>query len=162
MKIDHDKYDIFIFDLDRTLWDTKDKYSQNIWAKQLIPPYELEGDMVIDDVFSYCKLKPGVVEYLSFLSSKNKKIGFLSSGKLWGTIYKEQPSIYMLNFLGIHDFFNFNRDLLYKTFPKREYLKGFQDCIFFDDNDEVLAEVSKLKNIKTVDSKEIADWSDLI
>ena len=162
MKIDHDKYDVFIFDLDRTLWDTKDRYDQDIWAKQLIPPFKLNHDVLIDDVFSYCKLRPGVIKYLTFLTSKEKQIGFLSNGKLWGTMYADQPSVQTMIHLGIYHFFNFKRELLYKTSPKFDRLKNSENCVFFDDNDQVLAEVSKLKNVKTIDSKLIEDWSDLI
>ena len=92
MNIDYEKYDIFIFDLDKTIWDTYNVHDDSIWAKQLIPPYCLEENKVVDDVFSYCILKPGIEEYLNFLLRSEKKIGFLSNGEHWGLSYEKQPS----------------------------------------------------------------------
>ena len=46
---------IHLFDLDRTLWDCQNKYEQEIWAKQLIPPFRFathySENIIIDDVF---------------------------------------------------------------------------------------------------------------
>ena len=162
MKIDYDKYDIFIFDLDKTLWDSFDVVGKSIWAKQLILPYKLEGNKILDDVNSSCVLKPGAREYLNFLASKNKKIGFLSSGKLWGTEYENQPSVKILKIFNLYDFFNFKKELLYKTFSKNQCLKELSGCIFFDDNDDVIKEARELKNVEVVDSKKIENWKHLI
>jgi len=154
LEIDYNKYNIFIFDLDKTLWDTSDKYGQSIWAKQMIPPFRSEGNTVRDDVDSLCRLRDGVLEYLNFLSSKNMRIGFLSSGFLWGTAYESQPSIKMLELFNIIDFFNFKKDLLYKTEPKVGKLEDVGECVFFDDNDNVIARASEMQNIRVIDSKD--------
>ena len=58
---------IYLFDLDLTLWDTFDKHGNPIWAKQLIPPYHINGDLLTDDVFATCKLRKGIKEYLIHL-----------------------------------------------------------------------------------------------
>ncbi len=34
---------IYLFDLDNTLWDTFDKNGNPIWAKQLVPPYQIKN-----------------------------------------------------------------------------------------------------------------------
>ena len=162
MKIDYHKYNTFIFDLDKTLWDTVDKYGQSIWAKQMIPPFAPQDTAVTDDVGSRCVMKPGVREYLNFLFMSGKKIGFLSTGLLWGVTHEEQPSIKMLKYFSINDFFNFKRALLYKTDLKIHSLKDIGDCIFFDDNDEVISRASTLENVRVIDSKEITDWASLI
>lgn len=162
MNIDYEKYDIFIFDLDKTIWDTYNVHDDSIWAKQLIPPYCLEENKVVDDVFSYCILKPGIEEYLNFLLRSEKKIGFLSNGEHWGLSYEKQPSVSVLKIFGLYDLFNFESFLIYKTLSKCDQLKNFGTCILFDDNEKVLKEASKLENVQAIDSKKINNWCDLI
>ena len=90
---EHEK---FIFDLDRTVWDTYDVTGRPIWAKQLIEPIRVEGERVVDDVGSYCVLKNGVKDFITFLSLQKKSIGYLSVGALFGTPDDEQPSLKIL------------------------------------------------------------------
>jgi len=160
--LDYQKEDTFVFDLDKTVWDTFSVHGYSIWAKQMVPPYSLEQNRIIDDVYSYCVLRPGIRRYLDFLRSNGKKVGFLSSGFLMNTEYDKQPSVNILKMFGIYEFFNFEKILLYKTYSKKDYLCKFDNCVFFDDNDEIIQEVSTLGNVKIVDSKKILDWSKLI
>ena len=47
-------YDIFIFDLDRTVFDTYTKKGEPIWAKQMIQPLKrFDEDLVVDDCESF-------------------------------------------------------------------------------------------------------------
>ena len=45
------EYDIFMFDLDRTTFDTYTKKGEPIWAKQLIKPLNrFDEDLIVDDL----------------------------------------------------------------------------------------------------------------
>ena len=151
----------FIFDLDRTVWDTYDVTGRPIWAKQLIEPLRVEGERVIDDVGSYCVLKKGVKDFITFLSAQEKRIGYLSVGALYGAPDRDQPSLKLLKLFGLYDMFNYKKILVYKTEPKKDYLKEMGVCVFFDDDEKHLNAAAPLKNVSEIDSKEIQDWRKL-
>ena len=72
-------YDIFMFDLDRTVFDTYTKKGEPIWAKQLIKPLNrFDEDLIVDDCESECHLQPGIRSVLEYLKLNNKKVGFIS------------------------------------------------------------------------------------
>ena len=108
------KINKFIFDLDRTIWDTYDTTGRPIWAKQMLPPYQKDGDMILDDVGSYCVLRKGFKQYILELSEKNAEIGFISVGAIKDYNDKLQPSIAMLKIFRIYDLFNDEKVLVYK------------------------------------------------
>ena len=152
---------IYLFDLDLTLWDTFDKNGNPIWAKQLVPPYQIKDDVVTDDVFSYCRLRKGVREYLEHLQHEDNQLGFISIGSYFGMAFSKQPSIQMLELFNISQYLNRFQVLEYKTFNKATFidvLKG--KIVFYDDN---LKNFASLKdNVICVDSFNIHDWSQLI
>ena len=151
----------FIFDLDKTLWNTYNKHGQEIWAKQLIPPYALEGkDKVVDDSFSYCVLKPGARLFLNFLHSQGKSIGFISLGSLFAAPHNKQPSLILLKMFGLYDLFNGEKILDYKTSSKAQYFKS--RCVFFDDDKKVLDSVKDIPHVQAYDSNNITDWASLL
>jgi predicted phosphatase len=153
------KKDRFIFDLDRTIWDTYDVHGNQIWAKQMVPPYSvIDSSTIRDDIGSYCILKPGVSEFLSFLSNNNKKIGFLSCGAVYGFEKVIQPSLILLELFNIKQCFNDIEILEYKTFSKHDYLKNEPECVFFDDDEKHLNAVKTLQHVDEIDAKEI-EWA---
>ena len=156
-----DEHEKFIFDLDRTVWDTYDVTGRPIWAKQLIDPLRIEGDRIIDDVGSYCVLKNGVKEFITFLSVQEKSIGYLSVGALYGAPEDNQPSLKLLKLFGLYDMFNYKKILAYKTEPKKNYLRDIGTCVFFDDDEKHLKAASSLEKVLESDSKEIEDWREL-
>ena len=158
-----EKFDTYIFDLDRTVWDTYDITDRSIWAKQLIPPYTLVDDnKIVDDVGSYCVLKNGIREFIISLNNKNKKLGFLSIGALYDAPEKYQPSLNLLKLFELYQFFNYEKVLAYKTESKKEYLDELKPCVFFDDDEKHLKMASSIKDVLEIDSKQIADWNNLI
>jgi len=65
--------DLFVFDLDRTIWECYNKYNRSIWAKQLLYPYKkLNDDLIEDDVLSQCILQPNIRDILKYLK-ENKE-----------------------------------------------------------------------------------------
>jgi predicted phosphatase len=142
---------IYLFDLDNTLWDTFDKNGNPIWAKQLVPPYQIKDDVVTDDVFSYCRLRKGVREYLEHLQHEDNQLGFISVGSYFGMAFSKQPSIQMLDLFNISQYLNRFQVLEYKTFNK---------ATFIDVNPKNFASLKD--NVICVDALNIHDWSQLI
>jgi magnesium-dependent phosphatase-1 len=154
---------IYIFDLDLTLWDTHNKYNNPIWAKQLIPPYTINGDTVTDDVGSTCVLRKGVREYLSSLKKEGNHLGFVSIGAYYGLPFGSQPSYNLLNLFKIYDYFDETQVLKYKLYDKCDTIKNIDEkIVFYDDSPQILKSLEKFENVIAVDSSNIKDWNDLI
>lgn len=154
---------IYLFDLDLTLWDTFDKHGNSIWAKQLIPPYHVNGDVLTDDVFSKCTLRKGVAEYLIHLRKEGHQLGFVSVGSYFGMAHSKQPSIRILELFGILRYFNGVHVLEYKTFNKAQSIGTLEGkIVFYDDSPKNFEAVKDLTNVICVDSLNINDWSQLI
>lgn len=158
--IDHDH---FVFDLDRTLFDTVDKFKNPIWAKQLVPPLTLSdsGDFLVDDVGSVCTLRKGVKELLDILRKNKKIVSFLSVGGVKSYPNKCQPSLQVLKAFDILKYFKGSRTLLYKTDKKIEFFKNKADLfVFFDDSQDHLQDVSRSHpDVTLVDAKDLLDFS---
>lgn len=155
---------IHIFDLDKTLWETFDKYGNSIWAKQLIFPIKLENeDLVLDDVGSSCKLKPGARDYLKSLNARGCQIGYLSVGRHWSLGDEHQPSLALINIFGLKDYFNHLQILGYKTNKKSQYLLAETEKItFYDDDANVIQDLKQLSNVHIIDASKISDWRHLL
>ena len=156
------EYDVFMFDLDRTVFDTFTKKGEPIWAKQMIQPLiELDKNSVKDDCESVCYLQDGIRSVLSYLKSKNKKVGFISRGGVFNLEYEKQPSILLLKMFGIYDYFSFKKLMLYKTDVKAINLSEIGRCVFFDDMDKDLEAARKIDNVKVIDRKQFQSWEDI-
>ena len=154
---------IYIFDLDLTIWDTFDKHGNQIWAKQLIPPYTISGDTITDDVFSTCTLRKGVRNYLKFLWLQGHQIGFVSVGAYRDLPFELQPSYKNILAFQIEKYFNNIKVLEYKTYDKTKAIKNIKDkIIFYDDSQKVLDSLKAFKNVTAVDSTDIKDWYNMI
>jgi len=154
---------IYLFDLDITLWDTFDKHGNPIWAKQLVPPYNLNGNTITDDVFAKCTLRKGVKEYLIHLRSEGHQVGFISVGAYFGMPQSKQPSMRLMELFGILRYFNGVHVLEYKTYNKAQFISTLDDkIIFYDDSQKNLEAVKDLTNVTAIDSINIMDWSQLI
>ena len=156
--------DTFIFDLDRTIWDTVSKTGDPIWAKQMLCPYSaVNENRVVDDVFSVCTLHDGIQEFLENLAAKDKKIGFLSRGAAYEVPYEKQPSILLLKEFGIYDFFNYKKILVYKEKNKADYLHAIisdvRTCVFFDDMEKDLLAGQTVEGVIAVNRNSFKNWS---
>ena len=138
-------YDIFMFDLDRTVFDTYTKKGEPIWAKQLIKPLNrFDEDLIVDDCESECHLQPRIRSVLEYLKLNNKKVGFISRGGVYDVEYDKQPSVLLLRKFGIYEYFNYAKFMFYKTEVKAGHLSQFGKCVFFDDMDKDLEEARKI------------------
>jgi len=159
-----DEYDTFMFDLDRTVFDTFTKKGEPIWAKQMIQPFISQhlGEVVIDDCESQCEIQPGIRSVLRYLKSNNKKVGFISRGGVFNLEYEKQPSILLLKAFGILNYFSYIKLMLYKTDIKANHLSKIGKCVFFDDMDKDLDAARKISDITVIDRKEFNQWGDLL
>ena len=153
-----------IFDLDLTIWEVSNKHGNLIWAKQLIFPLVAKTDsLILDDVGSRCVLRPGIREFLDHLYGRAHEVGFISAGRHWNFDDLHQPSIHLLNMFGLMKYFNDVRILTYKDVKKSTHFHG-KDCrlVFYDDDDEVIRDLSAVQGIQIIDAKKINDWSLMI
>lgn len=160
MSVNNNPY--IYFDLDKTLWDTYDKYGNEIWAKQMIFPFRLVNKNTIeDDVFSKCILRNNAKEFLKYLKKNKYKFSFISNARYFNLPDSLQPSILLLKKFGIFDFFSKPNFLIYKSKKKKNFLKlnKKKRYILFDDNKEILSSFKKIDNIKTINSLNISNWN---
>jgi predicted phosphatase len=160
---------IFLFDLDLTIWETKNKNGLSIWAKQMIPPLQFDGkDAVQDDVYSICKLKRNFRDYINSLNQSGHKVGFISNSMYFGLPIEIQPVTLLMKEFDLDRYFNYVRILLYKTKSKipslikiaNQATSDNESVIFFDDNEDILNDARLIKGLKVIDSKSISDWND--
>ena len=149
-----------IFDLDRTIWDCYDKHGNPIWAKQLLPPFSIQGDQVTDDVGSICLLRPGIKLYISNLLSSEHNIGYCSVGRVYNLPNKYQPSVLLLDLFKLDEFDPPLCFLGYKTDSKVDHLLSCQNCIFYDDDPKHQVALEPYDNVFVVNASTILDWSD--
>lgn len=160
MKININNNTIIVFDLDKTIWDCKDKHDNSIWAKQLIPPYtKINKNTIIDDCFSVCQIQDGFIEFIEKI--KENKIVFLSNGRILNASDEEQPSIKILKIFDIYKYFGEESVLMYKTFEKEKYFNSNKEYLFFDDDDRHLTNVKKNKNVFSIDRKTMGEWCNI-
>jgi hypothetical protein len=160
MKITDNKY--FYFDLDRNIWDTKDKFGNPIWARQLIfPVNKIEYNEFVDDCLSSIKLQAGIAEYLDFLKKNNKKVGFISRGANLNVPYKYQPSYMMLEKFNLLHYFNSENYLLHKN-EKKHLAINLNSFVFFDDSPEEIYLMKEHKNEShCILRSDFVSWGDL-
>lgn len=152
----------FYFDLDRTIWNTYNKFGQPIWARQMIAPYTLIDKYTIqDDCLSICKLDVDISDFFKKITSN--KISYISRGGNLNIKYEEQPSVKLLKLFNVYEFFNDNKILIHKNQVKHEHLIINADkIIFIDDSDE---ELEKMKiahpSIVCIKRESFVNWKDL-
>ena len=147
-----------IFDLDKTIWDCSDVYGNSIWAKQLLPPFSINGLVITDDVGSTCRLRNGVHRYMSSLVSSRSLIGYCSVGRVYHLPDQYQPSLLLLDLFNLKFFSPTLCFLGYKTDSKVDHLVNVGDCIFYDDDQKNHIALRDYKSIYLVDSSAIIDW----
>ena len=127
----------YIFDLDFTLWESNDKFGNPIWVKQMIPPFSLKSkNVLIDDVYSVCRLKCNVREMLFELRSRGDMIGFITNSEYSGLPKELQPSLLVLEQFDILKYFNSVKIIQYKDRSKYESLISISEekFRFYDDD----------------------------
>lgn len=158
-----DKSSFFIFDIDRTLIDTKDSDGQLIWLKNMQPPYRAISAVCIEDANgSRCYLQKGAREYLALLDALGKTIGYLSVGGLKDTPDENQPSIIIMKMFGIYQYFNGPKHLLYKTATKHDKLAQLECCVFFDDDEKHIAAAQEIESVFVVDRNSFSSWESML
>jgi len=154
-----------VFDLDRTIWDTYDKYQNLIWAKQLIQPFQLiNDDIITDDVGNRCVLRFGVRELLRALHNEKKRISFLSVGRIQNFPDYYQPSLHVLDLFKISEYFGKDSVLEYKTEKKSKHFPldaDLNSCVFLDDCDIHLADIAQLGVKCVLNTSKISNYKNL-
>lgn len=157
----------FIFlDLDKTVWNCYDKNGNEIWAKQMIPPYKiLDNFTIMDDVSSYCRIDKDFFKFLEFLENKKIEYSFCSNGGIYEVDLKDQPSYKLLQMFNVK--INSNIILQYKTKSKKKSIENFSSehaekykLILIDDDENVLSTFTD-SQIKVIDRKTFLEWEDI-
>lgn len=162
--IKYSEYSTFYFDLDRTVWNTVDKYNNPIWARQMIQPYvKIDDDTIMDDCLSVCKLEPHIREYLTDLNNNKKKINYISRGGLLHVRNNQQPANILLHMFSLSFIFN-ERLLLHKLDIKHRFITHrTSDVIFFDDSiEEIELMQTNCPKIKCIHKTADLKWKDLM
>ena len=149
-----------VLDLDKTIWDCYDKNFNEIWAKQLVPPFTLSNNSndLTDDVGGTCRLKTDFRIFLEEVFNLGLTISYLSVGARLGVPLEFQPSFLALKKFEILKYFLGDSYLLYKTEKKINYFYKDQSYLFIDDSEEVLKSVNDLEYINAIDGKFIKSW----
>jgi len=158
-------YDEFYFDLDKTIWNTYNKFGNEIWAKQMLFPLTVSTEIelcIVDDVGTKCLLQPGVRQVLEFLHANNKRMKYISCGARFES--GQQPSDILLRSFGIQHYFNqFGSILKYKTYNKADAFENIQtNVVLFDDDDDVIQKVCQNSSVKIINRKNFSSWTDLL
>lgn len=134
---------MFIFDLDRTLWDHHD-------ATILKGPFKVKSNLEIEDSFNEkVRLYPCVPEIFRKLKEKGKKIAIAS----WN---EPQNPLALLRLFGLDKYIDYtvvephpNKTLMImKILTKLGAMP--EEAIFFDDNEYIVENVRSELNVDTV------------
>lgn len=150
-----------ILDLDKTIWNCYDKNSNQIWAKQLVPPFflSIDNNELIDDVGGVCRLKEGFRAFVEKVFDLDLTISYLSVGARLEVPLEHQPSFLALKKFQVLKYFSGDNYLLYKTKKKLNYFNKNYIYLFIDDSDEILKSVNDLEYVETIDAKVIKSWN---
>lgn len=149
-------------DLDRTIWNTYDKYGQPIWARQMISPYNLLDDNTIqDDCLSICKLDFDIRDFLKTLSAY--KVSYISRGGNLNVKYDDQPSVKLLRLFNIYNVFLDEKILIHKNQIKHEHMVLNADKVIFidDSTDELEKMQSAYPSIVCINRATFVNWKDI-
>ena len=152
----------FYFDLDRTIWNTYDKYGHPIWARQMIEPYTVIDKFTIqDDCLSVCKLDHDIIDF--FESIKMHEISYISCGGNLNVVYHEQPSVKLLKLFNIYDFFSANKILIHKNQNKHEHIILNNKRVFFidDSTDELEKMKAMYPSVNCINRASFIQWKDI-
>ena len=129
---------LVVFDLDFTLWD-----AGGLWCDCLRPPFRLDGGQVVDDVGRVIRIYPDVLHLLEALPTRGCTLGLASRTG------EPEWARKLLGLLGLTTTFRFQA--IYPSDKKAHFRQlqsesglGYEDMLFFDDEDRNIRSVSKL------------------
>lgn len=154
------KYDTIILDLDLTVWTG---IEPTFWAKLLQFPFQLVEDIIVGSDGKYIKLHEGFRDVIQKLSDANINLGFLSVGGLQYIPYESQPSVICLRLYQIHDYFKYQRTIVYRDEIKSKYFKPKGKTLFIDDNAANLLDVKEIfRDVDVLNRYDFKNWKDLL
>jgi len=150
---------ILFIDLDKTLYDCYDRNGNPIWGKQLIPPFFKDKDVITDDVYSRCVLRPNVRVFLESMS-QIFQCHYITHAGYFGLPMANQPSRLIMESFGLSKYF-VSEGIIYKDESKSKYIDSFDtDYVLIDDSQLNLLEASSRYKFP-IDSSKITDWLDI-
>lgn len=145
---DISKYDIVIFDADKTIWKG-DK------AFQMIPPFiNISEETVQDSEGRTISLREGVKETMIKIRALGIDIGIVSHSEDYDRKTQEQPVFEILRLLGIRDLINDNIVVM-ADLPKSMFIPRGREVLFVDDELENLLNVFNNSKADVIDAEEI-------
>ena len=159
-KLNVNNFDTFILDLDFTVWKGCEP---GFWAKKLEFPIKRDKERIYDKNKNYIELTNGILEFLTHLNFKNKKVSFLTRGGLLNVDYENQPPIICLKEFEIYSLFNYKNHVIYKTQLKSDFFTPYKKTMFVDDNPIDLKGIEKkYPEVKTINKNLFTDWRELL
>jgi len=134
-EIDFSKYDTFIFDADKTIWE-------GTCAKEMTSPFTIEFDTVTDAEGKTIVLKPHVFEVIASLSAGGKDLGIVSKSEKKGVDFQDQPVVLLLKEFGLLKYFE-KMVVISDILPKSIFMPDDNRVIFIDDDVQNLVDVWK-------------------
>lgn len=134
----NNKKEIFVFDLDFTLWNAGDTFCSNT-----LPPYEWEDDMLKDREGRWLRLFPETTEILTKLQNDKRIIAVASR------TYTPENAEQLLQLFDIDKYVTLKEiypgsKLVHLQNIQKKLNKPFADFVFFDDEDRNIKEVESL------------------
>lgn len=153
------EFDTVILDLDYTIWyGCKDKF----WAKKLVSPIKVKKNKVIDRNGDFITLYEGVQDFLKYLTTYNKNIGYITRGGFDMTPIYQQPPVQCLFYFDISKYFTFNNVVTSMNYRKSEFFKSHGNTLYIDDNEDELLDIkNNFPSVITLNRNQFKNWKDL-
>jgi len=147
-EIDIGKYDLFIFDADRTIWEG------DVPARAMEEPFQYDDrDTIIDAKGQRISLMEGIRDILVGLRAIGKDVGLISKSEKEGIDYQDQPVIKLLRTFGLLDVFN-EMIVIERDIPKSVFIPSGERVLFIDDEVDNLSDVKEHSDADAIEAED--------
>lgn len=142
------KYDIIIFDADKTIWMGEPAYKMQ-------PPFTKMDENIVQDANGLTiSLRKGVRETLTKIRALGIDVGIISHSESKGEKTEDQPVFELVNIFGINDMIN-DKIVVMSDFPKSMFIPRDRKVLFVDDDEENLLDVFTNTDSDVISSEDV-------